>query len=269
MPPPNVDFNTLCDYSGKISCYCGPCKPAYYNGIIVAMPEEKWKTLIPFLEQISTQYCVQIFIWNIDIRRFIYEVDKRGVAGYDASLYLTDDSLAFTRSNLDPQLLRAELFLNDKAVEELKSGKDYINNTVFFIDGMCKKSNGEYMHYLQQGICIEVDDRDNPLLILSYVHDFTYIKKQKTANLIITSPNGIKWWNYNFNTSTIERVSPLSKQEKIILSYLAKGKSSKHIASELFISPLTIDTHRRNLLRKTNCIDTTGMVCYARLVGLL
>jgi DNA-binding CsgD family transcriptional regulator len=53
------------------------------------------------------------------------------------------------------------------------------------------------------------------------------------------------------------------------LSYLEKGKSSKEMANESFTSPHTIDTHRRNLLKKTNCLNTTGLVTYAKLVGLL
>jgi len=65
------------------------------------------------------------------------------------------------------------------------------------------------------------------------------------------------------------KVQPLSRQEKKILSLLAEGKSSKEIANELSVSPHTVDTHRRHLLEKTNCIDTTGMITYARLVGLL
>jgi DNA-binding CsgD family transcriptional regulator len=38
------------------------------------------------------------------------------------------------------------------------------------------------------------------------------------------------------------------------------GKSSKEMAGELFVSPHTIDTHRRHLLEKTNCTDTTGII---------
>ncbi len=64
-------------------------------------------------------------------------------------------------------------------------------------------------------------------------------------------------------------MQPFCKQEKKVLSYLAKGKHSKEIAVELFNSPSTIDTHRRNLLKKTNCVDTSGMITYAKLVGLL
>jgi len=69
--------------------------------------------------------------------------------------------------------------------------------------------------------------------------------------------------------NSLEAVHPLSKQEKIVLHYLSQGKSSKGIAENLFISPHTADTHRRNLLERTYCINTIGLVTYARLVGLL
>jgi len=105
--------------------------------------------------------------------------------------------------------------------------------------------------------------------MLSYIHDITYLKKERTANLIITAPNDVQWWNFDFDKNTLNPVPPLSKQEKVILNYLAAGKSSKEIAKQLFISSNTIDTHRRHLLQKTNCTDTTGMITYARLVGLL
>ena len=58
-------------------------------------------------------------------------------------------------------------------------------------------------------------------------------------------------------------------QEKKILALLAEGKQSKEIADELFISSHTIDTHRRNLLKKTNCIDTTALITFAKMTGLI
>ena len=78
-----------------------------------------------------------------------------------------------------------------------------------------------------------------------------------------------KWWNFNFDTNCLETAHPLSSQERKILCCLAKGKSSNEIAKALFTSPHTVDTHRRHLLEKTNCVDATGMITYARLVGLL
>jgi len=229
---------------------------------------ENWKSIIPHLEQVSAQNCVQVLLWNILSNHFIYEVDKRNVAGYDPSLYLADNGVDFLMSNFHPLFLTAILSLLLRGFNYLISNKQDIYSAVINVDFLVRKSNGVYMHCLQQTTCIAADDNKHPILLLSYIHDITYLKKEKTTNLVITIPDEVKWWNYDFDTNSIEVVQPLSKQEKIILFHLANGKSSKDIAKELFISPLTIDTHRRHLLKKTNCLNTTGMITYAKLVGL-
>lgn len=42
----------------------------------------------------------------------------------------------------------------------------------------------------------------------------------------------------------------LTKREKEIISMIALGKSTKEIASQLFLSELTIKTHRKNISEK-------------------
>lgn len=42
----------------------------------------------------------------------------------------------------------------------------------------------------------------------------------------------------------------LTRREKQILSLIAEGKTSQTIANDLFLSPLTVDTHRKNLIQK-------------------
>ena len=150
--------------------------------------------------------------------------------------------------------------------EENNDEKDKV---IASLDGVYKKNTGDYFHFLQQSVCIEFDTNSNPFLFLSYVHDITYLKKNGTANLVLSAPSKVMWWNFNFDKNCLQAVQPLSKQEKIILLYLADGKSSKEIAKKLFISSSTVDTHRRNLLKKTNCLDTTGMITDCKLAGLL
>jgi DNA-binding NarL/FixJ family response regulator len=48
----------------------------------------------------------------------------------------------------------------------------------------------------------------------------------------------------------------LSKREKEIISLIASGKTSKEIAAMLFLSELTIKTHRKNISEK---LGTSGM----------
>ena len=55
----------------------------------------------------------------------------------------------------------------------------------------------------------------------------------------------------------------LSNREKEILQLIANGKTSKQIAEELFIAKTTVDTHRKNMIRKLNLNNGNELVKYA------
>ncbi len=55
-------------------------------------------------------------------------------------------------------------------------------------------------------------------------------------------------------------VPRLTKREKQILHMVAQGKTSAVIAEELFLSPLTVDTHRKNLLQKFQAKNSTELI---------
>lgn len=56
---------------------------------------------------------------------------------------------------------------------------------------------------------------------------------------------------------------PLSKREVEVLHLICKEYTNKEIADELFIGMRTVDAHKRNLLEKTGCKNTAGLVVYA------
>ena len=55
----------------------------------------------------------------------------------------------------------------------------------------------------------------------------------------------------------------LSNREKEILHLIANGKTSKEIASSLFIAKTTVDTHRKNMIRKLKLSTGNELVKYA------
>ncbi len=55
----------------------------------------------------------------------------------------------------------------------------------------------------------------------------------------------------------------LSERETEILSLIMQEYSSEEIAEKLFISKRTVDTHRKNILQKTNCKTLVGLIKYA------
>ena len=55
----------------------------------------------------------------------------------------------------------------------------------------------------------------------------------------------------------------LTDREKEILQLLAEGKSNKEVAAILDLSPLTVETHRANLMQKLHLHSTAEIVLYA------
>jgi len=57
--------------------------------------------------------------------------------------------------------------------------------------------------------------------------------------------------------------SLLSRREKEILALIAERKTSLEIAEELFIGKSTVDTHRKNMIRKLNLSGANELLAYA------
>ena len=55
----------------------------------------------------------------------------------------------------------------------------------------------------------------------------------------------------------------LTDREKEVLQLLAEGKSNKEVASLLYLSMYTVETHRANLMQKLNLHNTAEIVLYA------
>lgn len=55
----------------------------------------------------------------------------------------------------------------------------------------------------------------------------------------------------------------LTKREKQILHLVVKENTSAEIAKKLEISLRTVETHRKNILRKTGARNIVGLVKYA------
>lgn len=55
----------------------------------------------------------------------------------------------------------------------------------------------------------------------------------------------------------------LSNREKEILQLISNGKTSKQISEDLFIAKTTVDTHRKNMIRKLDLSSGAELVKYA------
>lgn len=61
----------------------------------------------------------------------------------------------------------------------------------------------------------------------------------------------------------------LTSREKEVLSLIAEGFTNSQIAEKLFVSPYTVDSHRKNLLTKFEVGNTAGLIKLAARHGLV
>ncbi len=95
------------------------------------------------------------------------------------------------------------------------------------------------------------------------------------SKAIVTVANGETFFDpnvaFNFMNSYIdENVTigqsdkiVLSNREKEILNLIANGKTSKEISENLFIAKTTVDTHRKNMIRKLDLSSGSELIKYA------
>jgi len=61
----------------------------------------------------------------------------------------------------------------------------------------------------------------------------------------------------------------LTRREKEVLGLIAEGLTNNAIAAQLFISPTTVDTHRKNLLAKFDAKNTASLIRMAAQMQLI
>jgi DNA-binding NarL/FixJ family response regulator len=61
----------------------------------------------------------------------------------------------------------------------------------------------------------------------------------------------------------IDKTNKLTSREVEVLKMICQEFSTEEIASNLFVSPLTINNHRRSLIAKTGAKNVAGLVMYA------
>ena len=104
-----------------------------------------------------------------------------------------------------------------------------------------------------------------------------YILKHKGKDELITAIrsiiNGTKYFTeelkVHIRENTLNTAVTLTTREIEIVGFMAKGFSSIQIAKSLFISENTVETHRRNIFRKTGSHSAIELINYAKMHHLI
>lgn len=119
-------------------------------------------------------------------------------------------------------------------------------------DYRIKTKDNKYVRLLHQLLPIDYDENNSYRSLVLHT-DITHIKREGTPCLSIVGLDGEPSY-YNIQDTEIftESYSLFTKRERQILKLIVEGRSSKEIATELCISPHTVNAHRKNILSKAD-----------------
>lgn len=88
---------------------------------------------------------------------------------------------------------------------------------------------------------------------------------KKLLNAIRTVDSGKTYFDDEicFRDYNTKEEIKLSKREKEVLHLIGEGKTSQEIATYLFISKTTVDSHRKNIIQKINIHGKTDLIRFA------
>ncbi|WP_445733149.1 LuxR C-terminal-related transcriptional regulator [Mariniflexile sp.] len=119
---------------------------------------------------------------------------------------------------------------------------------------------------IEQSLCVHIDIthlnipiNHNISFISTKKPSFHYAKSSGSYAIVAKDSHGLK--NMSFK-------DVFSKREKEIIELLAQGMTFKETANRLFISPHTINTHKRNILSKSGCKNTAELIAKYYVNGL-
>ena len=216
---------------------------------------ERYKRLLNFF-QVGDYY---YFIFNLNTYDFDLvspEVEK--VLGYKPAAFTVPHFMDSIHPEDRPWFLAFETktaeFLSGLPAEKLMKYKARY-------DFRFRKKDGTYIRVLHQVAVIEHDETGGIIRTLGVETDITHLKNDGRPVLSYIGMDGEpSYQNIDIKTPFTESTQTLTGREKQVLILLIEGKLSKEISDTLNISKQTVDTHRKNMLRKNNLSNTGELI---------
>jgi DNA-binding CsgD family transcriptional regulator len=129
-----------------------------------------------------------------------------------------------------------------------------------------RNGNDEYVTLIQNTTPLEFDVNKKPVIGLAH---YTVLNSKIKMDMYAAAKilNDQKEYETVYYNNFSQKLLPdgISHRERDIVRLLILGKSSKEIAKLLCISSNTVDTHRRNILKKLNLTSTGELIAMVKM----
>jgi DNA-binding CsgD family transcriptional regulator len=127
-----------------------------------------------------------------------------------------------------------------------------------------RHTNGIYKTILHQARALSTS-KDNKIQYVLAAHiDISHLNPILDHNISLISDILPSYYVTNIGSDykliELKLKSLFTKREKEVIYYIAKGLAAKEIANKLHLSLYTINTHKRNILKKSECKNTAELI---------
>jgi DNA-binding CsgD family transcriptional regulator len=130
-----------------------------------------------------------------------------------------------------------------------------------------RKKDGSYVKILRQSTLFETTKAGLMKSNLSLITDISFIDTSDTINWEFIAPK-IEQEIFR-NLIYIEFDNFFTNREVDVLKLISENYQTKNIAQKLFISEHTAYSHRKNILKKSNCHNARQLIEFCKRIGVL
>jgi DNA-binding CsgD family transcriptional regulator len=136
----------------------------------------------------------------------------------------------------------------------------------FSVNYRFQKKDGSYLQVLRHQTVQQTDEQGNILRTTGIIVELGHLPELigVTGKMVDNESGKVIYSRSYYNQDSI-----FSSREKEIILLLANGKKTNEIAEELFISPNTVSTHRKNMLKKHAVKNTAELILYSKKQGII
>jgi DNA-binding CsgD family transcriptional regulator len=238
----------------------------YLNDLQIAQKESlstiEYELMEKILKTSPTMFLITDYSSLMD---YLYaSKNMETILGYPTTCATQNGGINFITSLYDPN--QVEIYLKNIYTRSFEimneyTGKNKVKSLRTYSTLKFKKSDGNYYWFLIDFQIHETFDNGVPSIGIIYATDISKIKKDSIVNFMIyeIDENGkeieILSENYISNNSL-----GISQREYEVLALISKGKTAIEIGETLFISENTVNSHKKNLLKKMNAATTHELI---------
>jgi DNA-binding CsgD family transcriptional regulator len=131
----------------------------------------------------------------------------------------------------------------------------------FSVNYRFQKKDGSYLQVLRHQTVQMTDEQGNILRTIGIIVELGHLPELTgVTGKMVDNESG----KVIYSRSYAGQDSIFSTREKEIILLLANGKKTDEIAEELFISPNTVSTHRKNMLKKYAVKNTAELISFSK-----